>query len=143
VHQTVSGARLAHPVNSMRLGKSQGAVAIIHRTVRCASRSLSQKSAARSAGAMCAQLTVTRPHQTVRCAMGLEVGNGRLHQTRKAITHCSLFDGALDCPVRPWTEGKHSLPNGAQMAPRSLGAIKGSPRRMEHNTKYSLNTLRY
>jgi hypothetical protein len=29
-------------------------------------------------------------HRTVRCAMGPEVGNGLLHQTRKGITHCSL-----------------------------------------------------
>jgi hypothetical protein len=33
--------------------------------------------------------------------------------------------------VHPRTEGKHGLPNGAPTVPRSLGAIKGTPWRME------------
>jgi hypothetical protein len=33
-------------------------------------------------------------------------------------------------------------PNGAPMAPRCLGAIKGTPRRMEQYTKHLLNILR-
>jgi hypothetical protein len=45
--------------------------------------------------------------------------------------------------VRPRTEGNQSLPNGAPTAPRSLGAIKGTPRRMEHYTKHPLNIIRY
>jgi hypothetical protein len=45
VHQTVSGARLAHPVNMPLSGKRQGAAAIIHRIVRPVWQS-------------CAQLTV-------------------------------------------------------------------------------------
>jgi hypothetical protein len=44
-------------------------------------------------------------HQTVRCAMEPEVGNSQLRQTRKRIVHCSLSGGALDCPMRPRTEG--------------------------------------
>jgi hypothetical protein len=46
---------------------------------------------------------------------------------------------ASDCSVRPRTEDNQSLPNGAQTAPSSLGAIKGTPRRMEQETKQSLN----
>jgi hypothetical protein len=51
-------------------------------------------------------------------------------------------DRTLDCPVRHPTEDKNCLPNGIPTAPRCLGAIKGTPRRMEHNTKHSLNILR-
>ena len=38
---------------------------------------------------------------------------------------------APDCPVRPTTEGKDSLPDVFSTAPSCLGAIKGTPRRME------------
>jgi hypothetical protein len=83
------------------LGKSQSAAAIIHRTVRCVSRTLSQRSIARTTGATCAQPAVTRSHQTVWCAMGLEAGNSRIRQTRNGITHCSLSGSAPDCPACP------------------------------------------
>jgi hypothetical protein len=53
-----------------------------------------------------------------------------------------MFGGAPDCLVRPRTEGKNCLPNGAPTAPSCLGAIKGTPRRMEQNTKHLLNILR-
>jgi hypothetical protein len=49
---------------------------------------------------------------------------------------------APDSPVCPRTEGKNYLPNGAPTAPSYLGAIKGSPRRIEQNTKPPLNILR-
>jgi hypothetical protein len=68
--------------------------------------------------------------------------NGQLCQKRKEIAHYSLFVGAPDCPVRPRTEGNNGLPNGAPTAPSCLGAIKGTPRRMEQNTKPPLNILR-
>jgi hypothetical protein len=61
--------------------------------------------------------------------------NGRLRQRRKEIGHCS-------CSVRQPTEGKNCLPNGDPVAPSCLGAIKGTHRRMEHNTKPPLNILR-
>jgi hypothetical protein len=51
-------------------------------------------------------------------------------------------DKDCSCPVRHPTEGKNNLPNGSPMAPSCLGAIKGTPRRMEHYTKHSLNILR-
>jgi hypothetical protein len=53
-----------------------------------------------------------------------------------------MSGGAPDSPVRHPTEGKNCLPNGVPMAPSCLGAIKGTPRRMEHNTKPPLNILR-
>ena len=43
--------------------------------------------------------------------------------------------------MRPTTEGKDSLPDVLSTAPSCLGAIKGTPRRMEENTKHSLSTL--
>jgi hypothetical protein len=48
---------------------------------------------------------------------------------------------APDCPVRPTTEGKDGLPDLFSTAPSCLGAIKGTPRRMEEDTKHSLSTL--
>jgi hypothetical protein len=48
---------------------------------------------------------------------------------------------APDCPMHPRAEGNHGLPNGAPAAPRSLGAIKGTPRRMEQYTKHPLNII--
>jgi hypothetical protein len=39
------------------------------------------------------------------------------------------------------TEGKDSLPGLLSMAPSCLGAIKGTPRRMEENMKYTLRIL--
>jgi hypothetical protein len=49
---------------------------------------------------------------------------------------------APDTPVRQRTEGNNGLPNEAPTAPSSLGAIKGTPRRMEQYTKPPLNILR-
>ena len=49
---------------------------------------------------------------------------------------------APDCPVHPTTEGKDGLPDLFSTAPSCLGAIKGTPRRMEEYTKHTLNILR-
>jgi hypothetical protein len=49
--------------------------------------------------------------------------------------HQTLSGGAPDCPVRQATEGKNCLPGMLSMAPSCLGAIKGTPRRMEENTQ--------
>jgi hypothetical protein len=46
---------------------------------------------------------------------------------------------APDCPVHHATEGKKCLPRLLSTAPSCLGAIKGTPRRMEENTKHSYN----
>jgi hypothetical protein len=47
-------------------------------------------------------------------------------------------DSYKDCPVRHPTEGKICLPKLPPTAPSCLGAIKGTPRRMEESTKHSL-----
>jgi hypothetical protein len=80
-------------------------------------------------------------HWTVRCATGPVAGNERLRRIRKGIMHYSLSGGASDCPMRLRTEGNQGLPNGAPTAPRSLGALKGTLRRMELNIKHPLNIL--
>jgi hypothetical protein len=53
-----------------------------------------------------------------------------------------MSGGAPDCPVHHPIEGKNCLPIGSPTAPSCLGAIKGTPRRMEHNIKHSLIILR-
>jgi hypothetical protein len=53
-----------------------------------------------------------------------------------------MSGGAPDCPMRQSAEGNNCLPNGVPTAPSCLGAIKGTPRCMEHNTKPPLNILR-
>jgi hypothetical protein len=60
--------------------------------------------------------------------------NGRLRHRRKEIR-------TGQCPVRQATEGKNCLPGMLSTAPSCLGAIKGTPRRMEEDTKHSLSTL--
>jgi hypothetical protein len=46
-----------------------------------------------------------------------------------------------DCPVHHPTKGNFGLPCWPPMAPSYLGAIKGSPRRMEETPKHSLSIL--
>jgi hypothetical protein len=52
-----------------------------------------------------------------------------------------LSGGTPDCPVRHSTEGKISLPRMPPTAPSCLGAIKGTPRRMEALSKHTLSIL--
>ena len=52
-----------------------------------------------------------------------------------------MSGGAPDCPVRQATEGKNCLLEMLSAAPSCLGAIKGTPRRMEENTKHTLSIL--
>jgi hypothetical protein len=53
--------------------------------------------------------------------------------------HRTVSGGATDCPVRQATEGKNCLPRMLSTDPSCLGAIKGTPRRMEEYTKHSLS----
>jgi hypothetical protein len=57
--------------------------------------------------------------------------------------HRTVSDGAPDCPVRQATEGKNCLPGMLSTAPSCLGAIKGTPRRMEENTKQPLSIVNH
>jgi hypothetical protein len=96
---------------------------------------------AQSTGDTWPEPTVTRPHRVVRCAKGAAAATvGLAKQEKKSCT--IHVRGAPDCPVRPRTEGKNCLPNGAPTAPTCLRAIKGTPKRMEQHTKPPLNILR-
>jgi hypothetical protein len=53
--------------------------------------------------------------------------------------HRTVSGGAPDCPVRQATEGKNCLLGMLPTAPSYLGAIKGTPRRMEEHIKHSLS----
>jgi hypothetical protein len=55
--------------------------------------------------------------------------------------HRTVSGGAPDYPVRQATKGKNCLPGLLSTAPSCLGAIKGTPRSMEEDTKHSLSTL--
>jgi hypothetical protein len=126
---------------------------IIHRTVRCAPDCpVSQQSAGPTVGrAICARHvakpTARRGHRTVRCAPdSVRCANGFQAPTvgfaRKGKKSApDSVRCAPDCPVRQATEGKICLPGMISTAPSCLGAIKGTPRRMEENIKHSLSTL--
>jgi hypothetical protein len=55
--------------------------------------------------------------------------------------HQTVSGGAPDCPVRQATEGKNCLLEMLLTAPSCLGAIKGTPRRMEEYTKQPLSIV--
>jgi hypothetical protein len=124
---------------------------IIHRTVRCAPDCpVSQQSARPTVGReirarRVAEPTVRRGHRTVRCAPdSVRAPTARNLQrsaspNKERDPHRTVSGGAPDCPVRQATEGKNCLPGMLSMAPSCLGAIKGTPRRMEEHTKHSLS----
>jgi hypothetical protein len=69
---------------------------------------------------------------------------GFARKGRRSSTGHELFmsGGAPDSPVHHPTEDKNCLPIGSSTTPSCLRAIKGTPRRMEQNTKHSLIILR-
>jgi hypothetical protein len=112
---------------------------------------VSQRSVAQSAGDAWPVPTVGWGHRTVwcapdsvRCANQPEVAtvdyarNGRKSRTGHEQW---LSGGAPDCPMRHPTEGKISLPRMPPMAHSCLGAIKGTPKRMEEEPKHTLSIL--
>jgi hypothetical protein len=142
---SVRCARLAR-ANWPLSGIHRRHTAIIHQTVWCAPDcSVSQRSAGPTVGcAICARHvakpTVGRGHRTVRCANGSQAPTVDYATKGKKSTPDSVRC-APDCPVRHAAEGKICLPGLLSTAPSCLGAIKGTPRRMEEKTKHSLSTL--
>jgi hypothetical protein len=157
-HRTVSGgapdsvrcARLTR-ANWPLSGIYRRRTAIIHRTVRCAPDCpVSQRTVGPTVGrAICAghvaKPTVGRGHRTVRCAPDCPVRQ-RLSGSKRSAAPFKERNRAPDsvrcapdCPVHQSTEGKINLPDLLSTAPSCLGAIKGTPRRMEENTKHSYN----
>jgi hypothetical protein len=94
-----------------------------------------------------AEPTVGRGHRTVRCAPdSVRCANGSKLQrsaspNKEGDPHQTVSGGAPNCPVRQATKGKNCLPGMHSTAPSCLGAIKGTPRRMEEYIKHSLSTL--
>jgi hypothetical protein len=81
---------------------------------------------------------------SVRCANHPEVATvGCARNGRKSRTGHEqwLSGGTPDCPVRHPTEGKISLPRMPPTTHSCLGAIKGTPRRMEESPKHTLSIL--
>jgi hypothetical protein len=99
-----------------------------------------------------------RQRSVARSALAMSAGNGREGSPdsplpipkRKAANQVIWWSShtrtvtvrcATDNPVHPQTEGNKSLPNEAPTTPRLLGAINGTPRRMEQYIKHTLSTL--
>jgi hypothetical protein len=141
---SVRCARLAL-ANSLLSGLHRRRTAKIHRTVRWCTGLSGEPTVGRANGRPW-NLRATRgksqrsggapdcPVCTGHCPVRQRLGicNGRLRQIRKEIR-------TGQCPVRQATEGKNCLPGLLLTAPSCLGAIKGTPRRMEENTKHSLS----
>jgi hypothetical protein len=149
VHRTASGAQAGSATNSLLSGITEGAATKIHRTIRCApdcpvsQQCQRQRSAVQSMGDACPEPTVTRPHRTVS---GVPRGprSQQSASPEKERNHALFMSGgAPHCLLCQPTEGKNCLPNGDPTAPSCLGAIKVTPRRMEHYTKPPLNILRH
>jgi hypothetical protein len=153
-HTGLSGALGWSPANWPLSGKLWRRTAIIRRTVRwctglsVSQRSLAQRSVAQSAGDAWPAPTVGWGHRTVRCAPdsvgcanqpeAATVGYARNGRKSRTGHEQWMSGGTPDCLVRHPTEGKISLPGMPPTAPRCLGAIKGTPRRMEEAPKHSL-----
>ena len=82
----------------------------------------------------------------VRCSNGSQICNGRQRSASLSMETNRAPDSvrcAPDCPVRHETEGKDGLPDLFPTAPSCLGAIKGTPWRMEEDTKHSYNSSKH
>jgi hypothetical protein len=83
--------------------------------------------------------TVTRPHQIVSGAPRRPQAQRSASPEKERNQTLFMFGGAPDYLVRQPAEGKNCLPNGVPTTLSCLGAIKGTPRHMEHYTKPSLH----
>jgi hypothetical protein len=83
--------------------------------------------------------TVGRGHRTVSGAPTAPKCQQSASPKKERNPHRTVSGGAPNCPVRQATEGKNCLPGMLSTAPSYLGAIKGTPRRMEEYTKHSLS----
>jgi hypothetical protein len=76
-------------------------------------------------------------HQTVSGAPTALKLQWSASPNKEGYPHRTVSGGAPDCPVRQATEDKISLPGMLSTAPSCLGAIKGTPRRMEEDIKHT------
>jgi hypothetical protein len=154
VHRTVRWCTGQCPVRQAgsseldTLGNSSAAYGYNSLDCPVSQRPPTQRSTVQSARDAWPQPTVGWGHRTVRCAPdSVRCANGY----NSATVGCAILGrrfapdneqwmsgGAPDCPVRHSTEGKNCLPRMPPTAPSCLGAIKGTPRRMEESPKHSL-----
>ena len=119
----------------------------IHRTVRCAPDCpVSQRSAGPTVGREIrarhvVEPTVGRGHRTCPVRQRLPDLQRSTALFKEGNRAPDSVRCAPDCPVRPKTEDKDGLPDLFSTAPSCLGAIKGTPRRMEETTKHPLSIL--
>jgi hypothetical protein len=140
-------------MNSSVSGNEKGDVAKIHQNVRwCTGLSGEPTAPAATVVRAISARHVARSNDrlgapdSVRCAnqpRGATVGYARYGRRSRTGHEQWLSGGAPDCSVHHSTEGKNGLPNWSATAPSCLGAIKGTPRRMEEITKHSLSILRH
>jgi hypothetical protein len=138
-------------VNWPLSGKLRRCTAIIHRIVRWCTRLSSEPTAASATvGRQIRGRRVARSNgrqgapDSVRCANCHKiamVGSARKGRRSRTGQLQGLSGGAPDCSVRHPTEGKICLPRMPPTAPSCLGAIKGTPRRMEEGTKHIFSIL--
>jgi hypothetical protein len=80
-------------------------------------------------------------HRTVSGAPTAPKRQRSASPNKEGDPHRTVSGGAPDCPVRQATEGKNCLPGMLSTTPSCLGAIKGTPRRMEEDTKQPLSIV--
>jgi hypothetical protein len=136
-------------MNSSLSGKGEGAMAKIHRTVRWCTRLSGEPTTPTANGRLRNQWTTRGrangqivapdcPVCTGQCLVRQQARrtNGRLRPLWKEITHRT---GTLH--VRCTTRQKARFAFQVPTAPSCFGAIKGTPRHMDHYTKHSLSIL--
>jgi hypothetical protein len=115
---TAASATVGHAIRGRRVARANGQQGA--RTIWCAPDSVRCANCCKSAMVVCAKI-------------------GRRSPTRHEQW---LSGGAPDCPMRHPTEGNFGLPCWPPTAPSCLGAIKGTPRRMEETPKHTLSIPR-
>jgi hypothetical protein len=153
VHRTVSGAPGWRLVNWPLSGIRRRRMAKIHRTVRWCTGLSGEPTVGRANGRS-RNPRVTRGRanglmgapDSVRCANSSKcstVGCTKLGRRSAPDSEHGMSGGAPDCSVHHPTEGKYCLPRMPPTAPSCLGAIKGTPRRMEELPKHTLSILNH
>jgi hypothetical protein len=115
----VASATVGHAIRGRRVAHANGRQGAPD-SVRCAPDSVRCANCHKSATVVCAKI-------------------GRRSRTGHEQW---LSVGAPDCPVRHPTEGNFGLPCWPPTTPSYLGAIKGTPRRMDESPKHTLSIPR-
>jgi hypothetical protein len=150
-HRTVRWCTRLASGELAALGSFWRRTAIIHRTIQWCTglsgepmatsatvdRAIRGRRVARANGRVGAPDSVRCANQTGVATVGC-ANLGR--RSAPDMLQC-LSSGAPDCPVRHPTKGKNCLPCWPPTAPSCLGAIKGTPKRMEETPKHTLSIL--